>query len=59
MLCFLAYNLLEIFRVTHISLGLDTIGDSILYPKKKAGMELVEFVYTQAISNVPLERVYM
>jgi len=59
LLCFLAYNFLEIFRVTHICLGLDTIGDSIRYHKKKADMELVEFVYTQAISNVPLERVYM
>jgi len=50
---------LDIFRVTYISLGLYAIGDSIRYHKKTGGMELVKFVYTQAISNVPLEHVYM
>jgi SRSO17 transposase len=59
LLCFLAYNFLEIYRVTQEHLCLDTIGDTIRYHKKETAIGFVEFIYTQAINNIPLEDVCM
>lgn len=58
LLCFLAYNFLEIFRVTNIHLDLNTIGDTIRHHKKQASISVMEFIY-KAINNVPLEDVYI
>lgn len=58
LLCFLTYNFLEIYRITQVHLGLDTIGDTIRHHKKEVAIGFVEYIYNQAISNVPLESVY-
>lgn len=58
LLCFLAYNFLEIFRITQANLNLETIGQTIRHYKDVAQKDLVDFIYYQGRNNVPLENVY-
>jgi SRSO17 transposase len=57
-LCFLAYNFLEIYRVTQVHHNLNTIGDTIKHHRHSAHKSLVDFIYYQARNSVPLEGIY-
>jgi len=58
LLCFLAYNFLEYYRVTQNHLNLETIGDVIQNMKKESITDFVDFVYYHAKTDVPLTEIY-
>ena len=58
LLCFLAYNFLEYYRVTQKHLRLETIGDTIQHIKKESIKDFVNFVYYRAKNNVSLGEIY-
>lgn len=58
LLCFLAYNFLEYYRVTQKHLRLETIGDTIQHMKKESIKDFVNFVYYRAKNNVSLGEIY-
>jgi len=58
LLCFLAYNFLEYYRVRRKQLNLDTIGDTIEHMKKESIKDFVDFVYYHAKNDVPLVDIY-
>ncbi|MBM7582734.1 transposase, partial [Caldicoprobacter guelmensis] len=58
LLCFLAYNFLEYYRVRGKQLNLDTIGDTIEHMKKESIKDFVDFVYYHAKNDVPLVDIY-
>ena len=58
LLCFLAYNFLEYYRVRKKHLNLDTIGDTIEHRKKESIKNFVDFVYYHAKNDVPLVDIY-